>query len=81
LIFEAATSEDERQRGELLDIFAGIRTQVLIEEGDIQACLAAAIERNDTDLLVIGTRGRNGLGKLLIGSVAKIFSGRFPALC
>lgn len=68
---EAAKTEDERQREELLNIFAGIRTQVLIEEGDIQARLAAAIEKNDTDLVVIGTRGRNGLGKLLLGSVAE----------
>lgn len=68
---EAAKTEDEKHREELLDTFAGIRTRVLIEEGSIQSCLEEAIEQNDTDLVVIGTRGRTGLGKLLLGSVAE----------
>ena len=49
----------------------GSERSVVIEEGDIQSCLKAAIERNNTDLVVIGTRGRTGLGKLLLGSVAE----------
>ncbi len=68
---EVAKDEDDRHREEVLHTFAGIRTQVLIEEGGIQACLAAAIKNYNTDLVVIGTRGRNGLGKLLLGSVAE----------
>jgi nucleotide-binding universal stress UspA family protein len=69
---EAAKAEDEKHREELLGTFAGIRTRVLIEEGSsIQSCLEAAIEKNNTDLVVIGTRGRTGLGKLLLGSVAE----------
>jgi nucleotide-binding universal stress UspA family protein len=68
---EVVKAVDEREREELLRTFAGIRTQVLIEEGDIQACLAAVMEKNNTDLVVIGTRGRNGLGKLLLGSTAE----------
>ena len=68
---DAVRAQDEDDREELLKTFAGIRTQVLIEEGDIQPCLAAAIEKNNTDLVVIGTRGRTGLGKLLLGSVAE----------
>lgn len=68
---EAAKAEDDKHRGEVLDAFPGIRTKVLIEEGNIQPCLDAAIEENHTDLVVIGTRGRNGLGKLLLGSVAE----------
>ena len=68
---EVAAAEDEEHRQEVLNTFAGIRTQVLIEEGDLQACLDAAIEKNNTDLVVIGTRGRTGVGKLLLGSVAE----------
>jgi len=68
---EAAKAQNHQHREELLCAFEGIRTLVLIEEGDIQSRLNAAIERNNTDLLVIGTRGRTGIGKLLLGSVAE----------
>lgn len=68
---ESAKSHDNQHREEILDSFAGIRTHVLIEEGSIQSRLDAAIAKYDTDLLVIGTRGRTGLGKLLMGSVAE----------
>lgn len=68
---EAAKALDDQHREEVLDAFAGIRTQVLIEEGDIQSSLNAAIAKNNTDLVVIGTHGRTGFGKLLLGSVAE----------
>ena len=68
---EAAKAVDEKHREEILDTFAGIQTQVLIEEGDIQSCLDAAVQKNNIDLVVIGTRGRTGLRKLLLGSVAE----------
>ena len=68
---ETMRKKNEELRGKLLDTFAGIRTSALIEEGDIQSRLRAAIEKNNVDLVVIGTRGRTGLGKLLLGSVAE----------
>lgn len=68
---EAAKAEDDKHREEILDAFAGIPTQALIEEGSIQVQMDAAIGKNHTDLVVIGTRGRTGLGKLLLGSVAE----------
>jgi nucleotide-binding universal stress UspA family protein len=68
---ESAKAENDKHREEVLGTFAGIHTQVLIEEGSIQSCLDAAITKNNTDLVVIGTRGRTGLGKLLLGSVAE----------
>jgi nucleotide-binding universal stress UspA family protein len=68
---EAAKAQNHQHREELLRAFEGIRTLVVIEEGDIQSHLNAAIERNNTDLVVIGTHGRTGLGKLLLGSVAE----------
>ena len=68
---DAAKAQDAGHRHEVLDMFAGMRTEVLIEEGSVQACLEAALAKNNTDLVVIGTRGRTGLGKLLLGSVAE----------
>jgi len=68
---ETTRKQNEEYRNELLDTFAGIRTTALVEEGDIQSRLQEAIQKNNTDLVVIGTRGRTGLGKVLMGSVAE----------
>jgi nucleotide-binding universal stress UspA family protein len=68
---EAAKVFDKEHREELLDTFAGINTEVLIEEGDIQSSLEKALQKYDTDLVIIGTRGRTGLAKILLGSVAE----------
>ena len=68
---EAAKVFDKDHREQLLDTFAGINTEVLIEEGDIQSRLDKAIKEHNTDLVIIGTRGRTGLAKMLLGSVAE----------
>jgi nucleotide-binding universal stress UspA family protein len=39
------------------------------EQGDPQSALKAQIVRRDADLLVLGTRGRTGLARTLLGSV------------
>jgi nucleotide-binding universal stress UspA family protein len=68
---EAAKVSDKEHREKSLDTFAGINTEVLIEEGDIQSHLGTAIQKHNTDLVIIGTRGRTGLAKVLLGSVAE----------
>jgi nucleotide-binding universal stress UspA family protein len=68
---EAAKVLDKQHRKVLLDLFAGINTEVLIEEGDIQSCFDSAIQKHNTDLVIIGTHGRTGLAKMLLGSVAE----------
>ena len=68
---EAAKVFDKEHREQLLDTFAGINTEVQIEEGDIQSRLDNAMQKHNTDLVIIGTRGRTGLAKMLLGSVAE----------
>src|SRR5262245_5301159 len=68
---ETARKQNEELRNELLDTFAGIHTSALVEEGDVLSQLRDAMQKNDTDLVVIGTRGRTGFGKVLMGSVAE----------
>lgn len=68
---EASKAMDKERREELLDTFAGIRTEIEIKEGDIQSNLDKALQAHNTDLVVIGTRGRTGIAKLVLGSVAE----------
>jgi nucleotide-binding universal stress UspA family protein len=66
-----AEKKKQEQREELRGTFAGLRPQILIEEGDLRSVFEKTITENDIDLLVMGTHGRTGVGKLLIGSVAE----------
>jgi nucleotide-binding universal stress UspA family protein len=43
----------------------------LLDNGDIWAVLSGFIDQYSVDLLVVGTTGRTGLGKALLGSVAE----------
>ncbi len=47
----------------------GIETQVLYREGDPPEEVLAAAEETGADLIVMGTHGRRGLSRLLMGSV------------
>ncbi len=51
--------------------FKGIVHQELIEQGEIPEVLSKLVRKYAIDLIVIGTGGRKGLGKLLLGSVAE----------
>jgi nucleotide-binding universal stress UspA family protein len=47
--------------------------RLLVEHGGVWDVLASEIQREDIDLLVLGTRGRSGLKKLALGSAAEEF--------
>ena len=70
-VLEAENAQREERRQELLAEFAGIPTKTEVEEGDILNNVLSAIEKNHTDLAIIGTHGRTGLGKFVLGSVAE----------
>lgn len=46
-----------------------LHTQVLVATKSIAAEIVDYVESNRIDLIVIGTRGRSGLKRLLLGSV------------
>jgi nucleotide-binding universal stress UspA family protein len=50
----------------------GIRQEVVIDYGEIWGALSAFIEKSNIDLVVIGTHGRTGLRKAVMGSVAEM---------
>ncbi len=58
------------------DDHSRIRTEIMA--GGVQACLNEAVERHCPQLLVLGTHGRQGISRLLIGSVATSFLSTLP---
>ncbi len=68
---EAAKAVDREHRLDLLHAFDEFNTDVEIDEGDIRSNLEKAIRTHDTDLVVIGTHGRTGVAKILLGSIAE----------
>jgi nucleotide-binding universal stress UspA family protein len=51
--------------------FPEIQPHILRGEGVVWRAIEEAIRRHDIDLVVVGTRGRAGIGKALLGSVAE----------
>jgi nucleotide-binding universal stress UspA family protein len=49
----------------------GTPHQVLIAEGELWPAVVSAVEKNEIDLVVLGTHGRAGAAKLLLGSIAE----------
>jgi nucleotide-binding universal stress UspA family protein len=48
-----------------------LNPHMLLEQGRVWDVLSAIMQRENTDLLVLGTHGRGGLKKLVLGSVAE----------
>jgi nucleotide-binding universal stress UspA family protein len=48
-----------------------VRTEVRLEEGFAATEIVRVAEETDADLIVMGTHGRTGLGRLLLGSIAE----------
>jgi nucleotide-binding universal stress UspA family protein len=51
--------------------FPDVKPHVLHGEGVVWRAIEAAIRKHEIDLVVVGTRGRAGIGKALLGSVAE----------
>ena len=59
-------------QGEFEIRLSGIRNEVsVIEYGDTWMALSSFLKKHSIDLLVMGTHGRTGLGKAMLGSVAE----------
>ena len=74
-----ALHKDSQQKLDALSKAAGVPGVVaeVVEGSPAQSILEVA-ERDKSDLIVIGTHGRSGLGHLLLGSVAEKVLRRAP---
>jgi nucleotide-binding universal stress UspA family protein len=67
----AADKETKEDAARLNEQLQGIEHEVVIGEGDTWQVMSNLIEQKEIDLIVLGTRGRTGLGKVILGSVAE----------
>jgi nucleotide-binding universal stress UspA family protein len=51
--------------------FAGIKHDVAVRDGEVWPQIERLIDEDHVDMVVIGTHGRRGLGRLFLGSVAE----------
>jgi nucleotide-binding universal stress UspA family protein len=70
-IYEDAQNEAKERLDEISAHFETIPHRSYVRHGSVWRSLADIIEANEIDLIVVGTHGRTGLGKLLLGSVAE----------
>jgi nucleotide-binding universal stress UspA family protein len=75
---EASNKQAKDQSQHLASLFRGVEHAIAVEEGDIWEVVSALIEENQIDLVVMGTHGRKGIEKVLLGSVAEKILRRAP---
>ena len=67
-------AQAQMQQADTEGLLAGIPHQLLVESGALEPVISQLITAREISLLVLGTHGRSGFKKLLLGSVAeKIF--------
>ena len=59
-------------------VLAQVEHSALLENGDLCDVLENTIRKRDIDLMVIGSHGRGGIKKLLLGSITEELSRRVP---
>jgi nucleotide-binding universal stress UspA family protein len=73
LATEAATRDLQQLEHDLIEsgLLAGIDHEFIAREGVVWEELQSIVSQNQIELLVLGTHGRRGIGKMLLGSVAE----------
>jgi nucleotide-binding universal stress UspA family protein len=70
-IREANERQAKEQAEYLRAIFRGVENEIDVVEGGIWDVISRTIEEEKVDLVVTGTHGREGFGKVLLGSEAE----------
>jgi nucleotide-binding universal stress UspA family protein len=70
-VMETAAEQAKQESAQLHQELAGVPHNVVISEGDIWPAINETVQQQKIDLIVMGTRGRTGIGRVLLGSVAE----------
>jgi nucleotide-binding universal stress UspA family protein len=75
---EASEKEAKEDARSLSKQLQSIEHEVVIGEGNIWEVVSKLIKEKGIDLIVVGTRGRTGIAKTLLGSVAELILRQAP---
>jgi len=70
-LYDDAHSEAKEKLEQVSLRLGGVPHRCYVRHGAVWKNLAGIVEENHVDMIVVGTHGRTGLGKLLLGSVAE----------
>jgi nucleotide-binding universal stress UspA family protein len=73
-----AVSEAKQAAQELRPAFAQVPNEMLVRKGNVWKEISRIVDEKNIDLIVVGTHGREGIRKMVLGSVAEQIFRRAP---
>ena len=70
-MYEAASADSHQRMAALASDLKAVPHHTYVRKGDLWECLSTIIRTHEIDFLVVGTHGRTGVGKLVLGSKAE----------
>jgi len=70
-IIEAAEEQAKFEAQQMHELLAAVPHEVTITEGDLWPTLSEIVGKQEVDLIVMGTHGRKGVSRALLGSAAE----------
>ena len=70
-IMEAAEEQAKFEARQLHEMLATVPHDVTVREGELWPTISDMVQKQNIDLIVIGTNGRTGVARALLGSVAE----------
>lgn len=77
---DVVEAEQKRQLRKMADSCQGLAVTSLLQQGDPAREILRVAEQTKCDLIVLGTHGRSGIQRLLLGSVAEEVLRKAPCL-
>lgn len=70
-VIEAAEEQAKFEAQQLHEMFRDVPHEVTVAEGDLWPILGEIVEKQNVDLIVVGTHGRKGFSRAVLGSAAE----------
>jgi nucleotide-binding universal stress UspA family protein len=70
-VIEAAEEQAKLEAQDLHQMLASVPHDVTVSEGELWPTLSEIVRQQNIDLIIVGTEGRTGLGRTLLGSAAE----------